>query len=193
MEGEQKRPNSGGTNVKLVETGKVNPKGTADAPMARAVGVPASDTSRVVVLGALADGIDVPIDRWLGEVLKAALSRFAKMPRDGWQQCQSIFCDKSQSSMPLADFQSKTNFFITSNAGRSYTYRKYVVESAKRTKTIDAHFEKATLGEAKISQKIRLRFNRLMMRNLASEIDKAKMTRKFTNEEADKRVLNYID
>jgi len=50
MEGEQRRPDSGGTNIKPVETGKVDPVGTADATTACPVGVPASGACRVVVL-----------------------------------------------------------------------------------------------------------------------------------------------
>ena len=95
MEGEQRRPDSGRTNVIPVETEKVDPGGTADAPTACAVGVPASGASRVVVLRALADGIDVPMDRWPGEVLKAALSRFATMLQGGGSNATLSFVTSS--------------------------------------------------------------------------------------------------
>lgn len=193
MGGEQIKSSSESQNENPNKTEKVDPGGTGEAAAPGATAIPTAGAGRMAVLGALADGIDVPMDRWPGEVLKAAIGRFARMPRNGWQLCHSIFCDKFKCSMPFAEFEAKANFSITSNAGRRCTRRKFTEDAAKRVKTIDVLFDEITLREARVYQEIRQKYNILMAENLAGEIDKAKWTRKFTSDKADKLVLDCIN
>ncbi|KAI5179054.1 hypothetical protein PAEPH01_2594, partial [Pancytospora epiphaga] len=50
-------------------------------------------------------GLETTQGRWLGEVLKAAIERFGRMPRDGWSKCHSIFCDTFGCSTSFNEFR----------------------------------------------------------------------------------------
>lgn len=60
------------------------------------------------MLNAIVSKVEVPLDRWPGEALKAIIGRFGRMYRGGLGRLHSIYCGRF-SSILLDKFKKRAN------------------------------------------------------------------------------------
>ena len=111
MEGERKNEESESEKIKQTfkrkdEVSKENAEELETVSEAESI---SSCVARRVMLEALNRGLEASLDRWPGDMLKAAIERFGRMPRGGWQQCHSHFCAKFNINISLEEFKSRAN------------------------------------------------------------------------------------
>ena len=193
MEGEQKKSKSEKMKDTPVRTDKVGADGTGTVVESCSTDLPGPAASRMVALEALIRGIKVPQCRWPGEMLKAVIDRFGRMPRDGWLLSHSLYCEMFKCETRLDELKKQANFAITSVAGGQCSRRKFAEESTKRVKTIDTYFEESTLHEAKVYLEIKQKYYVLMRDARDREIDNAKWTRKVASEMVDPLILGAVN
>ncbi|VDM98219.1 unnamed protein product [Thelazia callipaeda] len=58
----------------------------------------------------------VPQSSWSGEVLKAVLDRFERMPKGGWPLYRSLYCERFVCIIGLEELKKKANAAIISIA-----------------------------------------------------------------------------
>ncbi|VDN05307.1 unnamed protein product [Thelazia callipaeda] len=91
-----------------------------------------------------------PQSSWPGEMLKAVLGHFGKMPRGGWPLCSSLYCEKFVCAISLQELKKQANAANISIAGCPCSQKRFLEESAKRIKAQDTYFQKNTLHQSKV-------------------------------------------
>ncbi|KAI5170113.1 hypothetical protein PAEPH01_1256 [Pancytospora epiphaga] len=176
MEGEQRKSNSEQTKDTPVKTGKVVAGGTRDGVEKSSANVPGPAASRMIALKALIRGVKALQCRWPGEVLRAMINHFGRMPRDGWPLSRSLFYELFKCEIHLDELRMRTDSTITNDAGGKCSRKQFIEESTKRAKRVDTYFEERTLHEAKVYLEIKQKYLVLMQEAGDREIDKPKWT-----------------
>ena len=136
MEGEQKKSKSEKMKDTPIRTDKVGADGTGTVVESCSTDLPGPAASRMVALEALIRGIKVPQCRWPGEMLKAVIDRFGRMPRDGWLLSHSLYCEMFKCETRLDELKKQENFAITSAAGGQCSPRNRPSVSRQLTRTL---------------------------------------------------------
>ncbi|KAI5170040.1 hypothetical protein PAEPH01_1198 [Pancytospora epiphaga] len=142
MEDEQRKPDSEQTKDTPVKTGKVVVGGTGDEAEESSANVPGPATSKMIALEALICGVKAPQCQWPGDVLKAGIDHFGRMPQSGLPLCRSFFCELFKRGIRLDELKVRTDSAITSDTGGKCSRKQFAEESTKRVKKLDTFLAK---------------------------------------------------
>ena len=114
-----------------------------------------STLPRLDTVRAILSSVDSPAQIWPKEAFKAALRRYERMPRKGWDLLHASYNEKFSLEMSLVEFKRTAESIVVASNGKKCSRQIFTEEKSKRAKTIIDFVEENTLSDLKLYIKVR--------------------------------------